>query len=175
MLLYTVYTYTYPPHITNKNMYAEEYLYDDAHDYDNSDVSIEETSSMDTEQRIYTKNIQLHKQKDQDYYSFKRVEMDFEGNSCLKKVDVYSTPMQGVIRNATTGIREKNRVGSNLEDLYFTVKDVSAFTKMDKNKEPRKLFYRSPEEFERHFKLELSQSIKEKWHNKYLLALKQME
>ena len=151
-------------------MYAEEYLHDDAYDIDNTDVSIDETSSMDTEERIQKLNVALYKKNDPDYYSFKTTEVNFEGNLRYKKVDIYSTPMQGFIRNATTGIREKIRAGSKAEDLYFTVKDVGSFTKTDNNKEPRKLFYRSPEEYERHFKVSIPQSIKQQWYNNYLLA-----
>jgi hypothetical protein len=152
-------------------MYAEEYLPDDANiDFDNTDISIEETSSMDTEERDKKITVELYKRLDPDYYSFKRTEVDFDGNIKFQKVPVFSTQPQGIIRNAPTGIKEEHRSGTKADDLYFTVKDTAIFTKTDTNKEPRKLFYRSPEEFERHFKMNLPQSIKEKWQKKNLLA-----
>jgi hypothetical protein len=148
-------------------MYAEEYLPDDANvDFDNTDVSIEETSSMDSEERDRKKKVEIYKRLDPDYYSFKRTEMDQDGHLRFQKVPVYSTPIQGIIRNAPTGIREEHRAGTKDEAMYFTVKDTAIFTKTDTNTEPRKLFYRTPEEFERHFKIDLPQSVKEKWHKK---------
>jgi len=145
-------------------MYAEEYLPDDAVlDFDNEDVSIEETSSMNTEERDRKKRVEVYKRSDPDYYSYKRVEYNEDGDPIYHKVQVYSSPSQGKIRNAPTGIREQDRVGSKQEELYFVVKDTGLYTKTDTNQEPRKLFYRNPEEFERHFKVTLSQSIKEDW------------
>ena len=159
----------HPPSLNYKpqKMYAEEYLPDDANfDFDNTDVSIEETSSMDSEERDRKKKVELYKRIDPDYYSFKRIEMDQEGHIHFQRVPVYSTPIQGIIRNAPTGIKEEHRAGTKAESLYFTVKDTAIFTKTDTNKEPRKLFYRSPEEFERHFKITLPQQVKEKWQKK---------
>lgn len=152
-------------------MYAEEYLPDDADvDFDNTDVSIDETSSMDTEERDRKKNAERYKQLDSGYYSFKLIEVDFDGKVRRRKVSVYASPSQGFIRNAPTGIHEEHRTGTKYEDLYFTVKDVSLCSKTTENKEPKKLFYRCPEEFERHQRVQLSQEVKEKWQKKNLLA-----
>jgi len=150
-------------------MYAEEYLPDDAvFDNDGMNVSIDETSSMDSEEREKKTHIALYRQSDPDYYSFKRLEEDEEGNTQFEKVHVWSTPIGKHIRNASTGIRENHRVGSKYEDLYFCVKDCSLFTKTDINKEPRRLFYRNPEEYERHMAMSLSTVIKNNWHEKHM-------
>jgi len=148
-------------------MYAEEYLPDDAIDYfDATDISIEETSSISTQERDRRKIHELYKRSDPDYYSYKTVERDADGNQTIRKTQIYSSPIIGKIRNAPTGIRETDLVGSRAEDSYFTVKDVSVCTKTEYNKEPRKLFYRNPEECERHLKITLSRQVKEAWHNK---------
>ena len=84
----------------------------------------------------------------------------------MRKIPIYSSTIGGKIRNATTGIREDERVGSKYEDLYFVVKDTALYTKTETNNEPRKLFYRTPEEFERHMRVTLPQSVKETWYNK---------
>lgn len=76
----------------------------------------------------------------------------------------------GYIRHAISGVRCPHRVGSRHEDLYFKMRD--AFTKNINNATygPRKLYYYSPEECERHHDITISQSIKEDWMIKNLLA-----
>ena len=147
-------------------MYTEEYLGEDA--YDEDDVSsYDSLSSLDTvlrEQRQITK---MYKKSDPDYYTFKQI-VDFKE----KKVEVYSTNMNrnGYIRHAISGARCPHRVGTPQEDLYFRVRD--SVTPNTKNPEygPRKLYYYSPEEYERHHNTTISQSIKEDWMIKNLLA-----
>ena len=153
-------------------MYAEEYLADDANDYfDVSDISIEETSSIDTELRDRRKITELHKRMDKDYYSYKRRVFGEDGIR-MEKVEVYSSPLitNGLIRNATTGIRMEHRVGSKYEDLYFRVMDVNANNHTPLNDLPRKLFYDNPEQCERHLKITISKDGKETWLEKNLRA-----
>jgi hypothetical protein len=153
-------------------MYAEEYLPDDAvFDTDDVEVSVDDSMSMDTEEIERKKITELYRRTDPDYYSYKKYEKDLDGNTHFQRVRLYSSPPIGKIRNAPTGIREEHRVGTAHEDLYFRVKDVSLFTKTDTNKEPRKLFYRNPEEFERHLDITLPMSIKNAWHEKHQRAL----
>jgi len=150
-------------------MYENEYLPDDAIDYfDVSDVSIEETSSIDTEERDRRKTHELYKRSDPDFYSYKKIVWDEDGNRKVHKTQLYSSQYGKRIRNATTGIRESDFVGSAEEDLYFRVKDTALYTKTELNTECRKLFYRNPEECERHLNIVLPRSIKETWHNKQL-------
>jgi len=165
-----------PPSIYPRSiMYTdEERLYDDAAlDFDNDNISIEETSSMDTEERDRKKRTELYRLTDPDYYSYKKKEYSDEGELQNIKVRIFSSPCQGKIRNATTGIRENEYVGTKFEELYFVVKDTSLYTKTYSNQNPRKLFYRNPEEFERHHNVTLSSSIKENWYAKNQKALYQ--
>lgn len=143
-------------------MYAEEYLGEDA--YENvSDVSSEETTtSVDTQIKEQRKSIENRKRLDTGYHK-RMITIDGE----VKKIETYATPLlcNGFIRHATDGIRCPHRVGSKYEDLYFRVMDVSTG-----GKEPRKLFYYSPEEFERHSNISVSQSIKEEWNIRNMRA-----
>lgn len=153
-------------------MYNEEFLPDDANDYfDMSDVSIEESSSIDTELRDHRKMKEVYKRMDKDYYSYKIMAYD---NDMMKpqKIELYSSPLfsNGLIRNAATGIRMEHRVGSKYDDLYFIMKDVTTGTKTPLNTDSRKLYYNNPEECERHQKIRISQPIKEIWQEKNLRA-----
>jgi hypothetical protein len=153
-------------------MYAEEYLADDANDYfDMSDVSIEETSSIDTELRDRRKLNEMHKRMDKDYYSYKRKVFGEDG-ARMEKVEVYSSPLftNGFIRNAVTGIRMEHRVGSKYEDLYFRAMDVDARNHTPSNNDPRKLFYDNPEQCERHLHIIIPKDVKGNWMEKNLRA-----
>ena len=82
------------------------------------------------------------------------------------------------IRNAATGYFESDymgkplyKVGSTDEDLFFRVSlNVNGV-----GPDPRKLFYDNPELYERHFRTTISNETKEKWTNKYNIALKRDE
>jgi len=152
-------------------MYAEEYLYDDA-DFDITDISIEETCTIDTDVREHRKLKELYKRMDKEYYSYKILHYDGDLNKHLK-IELYSSPLccNGAIRNATTGIKMDHKVGSKYDDLYFMMMDVT--TKKiasDDYKHPRKLYYNSPEECERHQKIVIPMNIKERWMEKNLIA-----
>jgi hypothetical protein len=156
-------------------MYTEEYLPDDTVFDDYMDISIE-TSTVDSA-KIERKKIQeLNRLNDPDYYFFKRYEETHENTLKSTRVRIFSSPMNGYIRNAPTGIREEYRVGSKYEDLFFVVKDTVCkyLSVKETGHKPEgqngKLFYRSPEEFERHLKLQVPTSVKEDWNEKYLRA-----
>jgi len=153
-------------------MYAEEYLPDDVNDYfEFSEVSIDETSTIDTETRDHRKLKEIYKKMDKDYYSYK---IPFYDGETLKKqkIELYSSPLftNKNIRNASTGIHMEHKVGSKQDDLYFTMMDVVPGTHTALNNLPRKLYYNNPEECERHLKIVLSKEIKEKWFDKFLIA-----
>jgi hypothetical protein len=153
-------------------MYNEEYLPDDAEEYfDVSDISIEETSSIDTELRDRRKITELHKRMDKDYYSYKRPVFGEDGMR-MEKVEIYSSPLltNGFIRNAVTGIRMAHRVGSKYEDLYFRAMDVHSNSHTPINDLPRKLFYDNPEQCERHLQITVPNEVKETWAQKNLRA-----
>ena len=65
------------------------------------------------------------------------------------------------IRNAITGIRMDERAGSKHENMYFSVMDT-----LDTSKDPRKLYYNNPEEYERHFKVFLPETVKNAWYER---------
>lgn len=90
------------------------------------------------------------------------------------KTEVYSTSyIPGtMIRDAITGHKQPQfRVGSWNEDLFFKVKDTSGYV----GKETYCLYYDSPEQYERHFKVNLSMEAKRKWTNKFVMAQARLE
>ena len=153
-----------PPYKPLSDMYNEEYLPDDAVFENETNVSIDETSSMDTITRDRKNRHELYKRSDSDYYTFKTQTRNADGNLKRHKVEIYSSPATGFIRNASTGVREQYRVGSKYEDLFFRVKDTALYS----GTVPRKLFYRNPEEYERHQGVKISSEIKSAWNDKYI-------
>lgn len=82
-------------------------------------------------------------------------------------IETYSSGDVGTrIRNAATGQRYENKVGSVSEDLFFKVKDISGLL----NKETNNLFYDTPEQYENHQYTILDTNIKEKWYQKNIVA-----
>lgn len=68
------------------------------------------------------------------------------------------------IRNAVTGIYESGyKVGKWHEDLFFKVMNGNGSN-------CNQLFYDSPQQYEKHFLVTVSDSVKEKWDNKALNA-----
>jgi len=148
-------------------MYTEEHLGDDV--FDESDLSSydDSESSIDTVMKEQRRIIKLYKKADPDYYTYKYIV-----EKRVKKVELYSTQLgkNGYIRHAISGSRCPERPGTRQEDLYFTVKDVFSSNKTYDSYGPRKLYYYSPEECERHLDITISQSIKEDWMIKNMLA-----
>ena len=145
-------------------MYVEEYLGEDAYENVSEVTSEETTSSVDTQIKQQRKLIENKKRLDSGYH---RRFVEFDGE--IKKVETYATTVlfNGMIRHATDGIKCPHRTGTKYEDLYFRVMDVST-----SSKESRKLFYYSPEEFERHEYMTVPQSIKEAWNIRNMRANK---
>jgi|LauGreDrversion4_2_1035121.scaffolds.fasta_scaffold423860_1 hypothetical protein len=87
------------------------------------------------------------------------------------KVNFYdSGHNQGAyIYHAMTGQRSNYRLGQRQQDLFFKVADATHSTDAG----PHTLFYNSPEEYERHFLTVLPEQIKNKWHEKYMVAKKE--
>ena len=153
-------------------MYAEEYLADDALEYfDVEDVSIDESTTIDTDTREQRKISELYKRTNKYYYTYKT--NYYEGGQWKQhRIQLYSSPlaMPGYIRNASSGIVMPHRIGSKYEDIYFIMIDVSAHTKTAIYNEPRKLYYANPEECERHLKITVPREVKEKWLEKNMRA-----
>jgi len=152
-------------------MYTEEYLYDDAEYIDTTDISIDETSTIDTDLREDLKLREIYKRTDKEYFSYKIFDKESQRNL---KIELYSSPLccNGFIRNAATGIQMSHKVGSKYDDLYFTMMDVSyKKSESDTYKHPRKLYYANPNECERHQKIVIPKDVKESWAEKNLRAL----
>ena len=64
--------------------------------------------------------------------------------------------------NAVTNIPYKVKFGSRDEDSLFSVIIATGET----GQTPLILFYDSPEQYERHFSVDLSPSTKQRWHKK---------
>jgi hypothetical protein len=141
-------------------MYNEEYLGEDA--YDVSDVSSEETtSSVNTEIKYQRKLIEYNKRNDPGYdKNFKKI----DGENV--KIETYSTPIccNAFIRHAIDGLRTNHRACSKYDDLYFIVADTTT------NKGSRRLYFYSPQEFERTMCMTVPQVIKDEWNIKNIRA-----
>lgn len=142
-------------------MYYEDHL-EDAYDHVSDVTSEETTSSVDTEIKKQRKLMELYKRSNPDYYRTSKV-VDGE----MKKIETYSTPhlSNAWIRHAVDGVKCPHRAGSKYEDLYFIVTDTTTCSE-----DPRRLYFYSPEEYERHFFTTLSQGIKEDWNIKNMRA-----
>ena len=83
-------------------------------------------------------------------------------------MEYYSSGIIGsTITSATTGIKyQEYNVGGKCEDLFFK---VSISTGENKGN-PVTLFYDSPEQFEKHQFVQLSNEVKQKWHDKFMKA-----
>jgi hypothetical protein len=81
------------------------------------------------------------------------------------KITIYTTKYTpgSPIRNAVYGdYQSKCFVGKNEEYTFFK---VSLSCNLGKNPVSKHLYYDSPEQYEKHFKIKLDQVIKTKWHN----------
>ena len=145
-------------------MYQEEY-YQDKIDYqplDNDSLSVSD-SSLNSNEKAYRKEEYALKMDDIGYYSYKKI-VGYE----KIKIECYATDLFKNIRNAVTGITTKHRAGTKHQDLYFSVTDISGLGR--KIKFAKHLFYDSPEEYERHHHIQISQDTKENWYVKNLKA-----
>ena len=158
-------------------MYQEEYLpQDDV--YQNSEideVSVSVESDDDTEIIQFKQYTQLKKTNDPGYKKYKFMitsenqrQEDLDNEKQEQKryfnVESYSTVMDPSvkIRHAITGFRTVHCVGSREDDLYFSVMDTLS-------ESSRKLYYNSPEEYERHFRINLPQSVKDLWYERKIM------
>jgi hypothetical protein len=88
-----------------------------------------------------------------------------------EKVGMYSTSTVpgALIRDAITGATNNQfRVGSVYEDLFFKV----VFATGEFGSQPKTAYFDSPEQYERHLNLSVSQPNKDRWTNKFAAARK---
>jgi hypothetical protein len=141
------------------------------------------TNESDTAISVGTPNTQrlnMHN-TDPDFHQVKRTKKQ-RGHFIL---EYYETkPVNDFrIRNAVTGVwyrddhpKCKYLVGSAQEDVFFKVHFSTGepeLTSASRNnrKNTTLLFYDSPEQFERHQRMTVAQSVKEKWQEKNQLRL----
>jgi hypothetical protein len=84
-----------------------------------------------------------------------------------KRIKGYAT-VTSRIRNAVTGRFTVHRVGTWQEYMYFTVVVATGHAKArgDTKGDPLVLYYDSPEEYEKHFGLELDKTMKREWYER---------
>jgi hypothetical protein len=88
-------------------------------------------------------------------------------NAFIEYYETSSNP-HVYIRDAISGAsRSPYRTGTADEDLFFTVRLATGESRV---RGGSNLFYDSPEQYERHFQVELSNDIKEAWREKSRLA-----
>jgi len=137
------------------------------------------TNESDTALSVATPNTQRLNMynTDPDFHQVKRIKKP-RGHFIL---EYYETkPVNDFrIRNAVTGLwyrddhpKCKYLVGSVQEDIFFKVRistgEMEVFSRNNRtNAMNPLLFYDSPEQYERHQRMTLSQPLKEKWHEKH--------
>lgn len=141
-------------------MYQEEYLpQDNSYDPDMQDeeMSVSILSDDDSQIILSKFNTQQKKQADSGYLKQKFV-VDGE----IKRVETFASKLNcnAYIRHAITGHRTPDRVSSPEESYYFSVTDTTS-----KSNEPRRLYFNTPEEFERHYQhtITVSKEVKDMW------------
>ena len=137
-------------------MYGDDY-YNITHD----------DSIVDKKKTISLKMLDDLKGQDNGYYNTKNSSRRDVYNKIKHQVEMYSSGDRGtLIRDAITGYRYRVLVGSVDEDLFFKVKMCSGDFG---NKEALTLFYSSPEDYQRHQKVDLGQEVKARWVAKKVL------
>jgi hypothetical protein len=139
------------------------------YNYMNDEFSVGSEISSANPNNYHIKNNIIHNINDKGYHQVSR-KKNPRGKFTL---DYYETNMapDSRIRNAVTGSRYRDDhpklkylVGSRQEDLFFKVTIANG----ENGNIPIHLFYDNPEQFERHQRLILSQTCKERWTKKNL-------
>lgn len=137
------------------SMYTEEHLqnHEDAYSEDEITVSVSSDYSYDSNLLKEKIDVELMKRQDADYRKQKTILPD----GSFLKIESYCTPfiIGSRIRHAITGKRTHCHVGTRDESAFFIVTDTTA-----PSQTPRRLYYNSPEEYERHYRINLSTDIK---------------
>jgi hypothetical protein len=123
---------------------------------------ISDTVTQNSETNKKRKVMDDYKKQDKNYHKISRI-----FNNKKKEIELYTSPSTpGLpIRDAITGSRYPNyKVGSKYEDLFFKSKLATGEFSGDEGC----LFFDTPEQFERHLKIVLSQDVKEKWQQKFV-------
>ena len=147
----------------NSNIDYDDY---DEHSYNYQESMAPSESTVYTSQRAKRKAMEEILKLDSGY----RV-----SGKKKNKIEYYITCLSPgtSIRNAITGIREFNlKVGNpSHEDQFFKIRYAGNY--INNVTGPESLYYDNPEQCERHLKLNIRQSSKNKWQNKYNVAMSQ--
>ena len=131
--------------------------------YISSDDDVSSVSSVNSRRKNQRNMYDMHKRSDSGY---RKIQIGRNSKGKKRYVEYYvSSHIPGMcIRDAITGARiTHHRIGDAHEDLYFKV----AFADNYSTDSISALFYDSPEQYERHMKIVLSQPTKTRWLNKY--------
>lgn len=148
----------------NSNIDYDDY---DEHSYNYQESTAPSESTVYTSQRAKRKAMEEILKLDSGY----RV-----SGKKKNKIEYYITSLSPgtSIRNAVTGIREFNlKVGNPFhEDQFFKIRYAANY--INNVTGPETLYYDSPEQCERHLKINIKQSTKNTWQNKYNFAISQI-
>jgi hypothetical protein len=101
---------------------------------------------------------------------FNSVPCSFRGKGKNGRIEFYETSAtpHRYIRDAISGVRRVPfRTGTRDEDLFFSVRMA---TGEGRYVDGSNLFYDSPEQYERHFRVVVPESIKQRWYAKVFVA-----
>ena len=135
-------------------------------DFNNDNYSYSDDSSITSVEKQRNKVKDNMKRLDPGYFTLYRNRYSEKIDKIrLRKIELYrsSRSPNHRIRNAVTGIYENLRVGKFESNLMFKVVLATGETGPD----PEHLYFDSPEQYERHFKIEVSNTIKSEWQQKY--------
>jgi hypothetical protein len=128
---------------------------------DNNTYYTNDSYSIVSNNRKQKKSFDLLKTMDKGYHKLK---IEKDGKNIA--VEVYTTGYTPgtTIRDAVTGSYYRGlNVGSKHEDQFFKVKILNK----EMGREAGNLFFFTPDEFERHYKTTLKQSLKDKWEERF--------
>jgi hypothetical protein len=132
---------------------------DENDNYSYNEGSVSVYSNRNRPVNLNSKQRKLYeslKATDKGYQKIRRM-----NNGITSNIEMYTTGLTPgtTIRDAVTGARYPGLlVGSRNEDQFFKIKYTGI---------PGHLYFFTPDEFERHYKTRLSQTLKDKWAEKY--------
>ena len=133
-------------------------------DFNNDNYSYDSSVSDTSETRKQKKILEDMKRLDPNYFILYR-KSNLSKKTRRKKIELYQSSYRqnALIRNAVTGFYEKYKVGKNESNLLFKV--ILATGETGPN--PPHLYFDSPEQYEYHFNMVVSDIVKLNWTNKY--------